>query len=236
MDVEKYIDMVDKPWGRMFYRLAWAQLPQIEGDALDFGSGLGLTASHLAESMCVVAVEPDERTVARRAREHAYEQRVGSLACLTGEDGRFDLIVCHNVLEYMERRAPTLERLAACLKPGGTLSIIKHCRNGLVMHAAAFGGNPAEALRLYGGGTMFAKTMAREASSYSNATLLDEAARLSLVHTDTMAIRSFYGLGDNEVKFTQEWQRDMFALERAVERDPAFLNIAMYNHLLFVKR
>ena len=46
---------------------------------LDFGSGFGLVANHLAKDNEVLAVEPNEEMVALRAQDHPYQQLVGSL-------------------------------------------------------------------------------------------------------------------------------------------------------------
>lgn len=68
---------------------------------LDFGSGNGITASHYGAENQVTAIEPDEETVKNRCTENIYEQICGSLDELkTFEDETFDVILCHNVLEY----------------------------------------------------------------------------------------------------------------------------------------
>ena len=43
--------------------------------------------------------------VALRAQDHPYQQFVGSLDQLASlEDASFEVILCHNVLEYVEDR------------------------------------------------------------------------------------------------------------------------------------
>ena len=46
---------------------------------LDFGSGFGLVANHLAKDNEVLAVEPNEEMVALQAQDRPYQQLVGSL-------------------------------------------------------------------------------------------------------------------------------------------------------------
>ena len=50
--IRNYRNVVEQPWGRMFYDLVWEQLP-IDNDTrlriLDFGAGFCLTADHYAE-------------------------------------------------------------------------------------------------------------------------------------------------------------------------------------------
>ena len=61
--IRKYRDMVEQPWGKMFYDLIFRQL-NIPNEKrvrlLDFGAGFCLTADHYAKFHDVTAVEPNE--------------------------------------------------------------------------------------------------------------------------------------------------------------------------------
>ena len=46
------------------------------------------------------------------------------------------VIICHNVLEYIDDKQCTVNELARVLKQGGRLSIVKHNRAGRVMQMA----------------------------------------------------------------------------------------------------
>ena len=49
------------PWEQLFKRVLWAQLGELRGKRiLDFGSGIGVTASRYAAGNEVVAVEPPD--------------------------------------------------------------------------------------------------------------------------------------------------------------------------------
>lgn len=49
MNINGYLDYINTPWGRLFYRLVWYNLNFKDKRILDFGSGFGVTANHLAE-------------------------------------------------------------------------------------------------------------------------------------------------------------------------------------------
>ena len=67
------------PWECMMKKMVWQQLGAIAGrKILDFGSGVGVTADHLAEKNDVTAVEPDEDSVENRWMENPYTQLIGS--------------------------------------------------------------------------------------------------------------------------------------------------------------
>lgn len=69
---------------------------------LDFGSGFGVVANYLAFNNDVVAVEPNKDISKLRIRKNGYNQYIGSFDSLEElQENSFDVIVCHNVLEYM---------------------------------------------------------------------------------------------------------------------------------------
>ena len=95
-----------QPWEALLKRILWAQLGDIQNKKiLDFGSGIGVTANHYAKNNEVVAIEPDEESVKERYTENDYQQIIGSIDELKKlEDESFDIIFCHNVLEYATER------------------------------------------------------------------------------------------------------------------------------------
>ena len=93
-------------WDFLMKKIVWNQLGEIEDkNILDFGSGVGATACYFAGKNNVTAIEPDTDTVNKRFTQNNYTQLVGSLDVLKDFDsGIFDMIICHNVLEYAEDR------------------------------------------------------------------------------------------------------------------------------------
>ena len=78
---------------------------------LDFGSGFGLVANHLAKDNEVLAVEPNEEMVAPRAQDRPYQQLVGSLDQIESfEDASFDVIPLPQLAA--QRRGQRFQRLS----------------------------------------------------------------------------------------------------------------------------
>ena len=71
-NIKKYFDSVNAPWGQLLYRLIWKHLEFSGKKILDFGSGFGLTANHLAEKNEVVAVEPNQDMLKYSIHENDY--------------------------------------------------------------------------------------------------------------------------------------------------------------------
>ncbi len=95
------------PWERLLKRIIWLQLGEMKGKRiLDFGSGLGVTASRYAKDNQVIAIEQSVDSVNGSWREYEYEQIIGSIDELRKLDSEsFDVIFCHNVLEYVPERS-----------------------------------------------------------------------------------------------------------------------------------
>lgn len=119
-------------WERLFKKIVWKQLGNLEGKKiLDFGSGEGITANHFAEKNDVTAIEPSEDMLSNAQKEYEYTQILGDVNALsTFNDETFDIIICHNVLEYIDDKEAVVKALVQVLKKGGILSIAKHNRAG----------------------------------------------------------------------------------------------------------
>ena len=98
------------PWEALLKKVLWTQIGQLSDQRiLDFGSGIGVTANHYAANNAVVAVEPSEESVQQRWDDHPYRQIIGGTDALWQmPDESFDVIFCHNVLEYAPDREEIL--------------------------------------------------------------------------------------------------------------------------------
>lgn len=111
-------------------RMAQTRRPSL--DVVDVGSGTGGFAVRLAalgHRVTVVDPSPDALAGARwRAAEQgvtltAVQGEAGDLPGLAGEEAA-DLVVCHNVLEYVDQPATAMAAIARVLRPGGTVSVL----------------------------------------------------------------------------------------------------------------
>ena len=203
-NIQAYLENLQQPWGQIYYDILFEQLQDIKGKrVLDFGSGFGLVANHLAKDNEVLAVEPNEEMVALRAQDHPYQQFVGSLDQLASlEDASFDVILCHNVLEYVEDRKVILREFTRLLKPGGLLSIVKH-NEDLETHSMGL------------------------AQAYDLGAAVED---LALEVQDYQGIRVFYALQDNHFKGQEGWRESMLQMELAVCQESPYRDIAFFQH------
>ncbi|MBR1440714.1 MAG: class I SAM-dependent methyltransferase [Lachnospiraceae bacterium] len=239
MAVKDYRNVVDQPWGKMFYDLVYRQLDLPEKKRLkilDFGAGFCLTADHYAKDHDVIAVEPNEEMRNLRVQNNAYTLiPQGEEYLSTLEDASVDVIICHNVLEYVADMDPILKQFERILKPDGVISIVKHNDLGRVVFYAVLNDDPKAALELLDKeedeGSIFGSRKV-----YTGDTILSAfSGKMSLA--DSYGIRTFYGLSsNNEIKFTEEWYHSMLELEMRAGSMEEYKNIAFFHHLIFRKK
>ena len=225
-----------QPWECLMKRMVWMQLGDIRGKRiLDFGSGIGVTANYLAENNEVVAIEPDEESVKNRWKDNEYTQIIGSTEeLLKLEDESFDIIICHNVLEYVPDKEDIINELARVLKKNGKISIVKHNRAGRVMQMVVLLNDFDHAHSLLDGenGT----TANYGAIKYYEDSEIEKCCpRLTI--TKTLGMRTFWDLQQNqECHKDLEWQDKILEIEMRVSDMDEYKEIAFFHHLIVEKK
>lgn len=235
-----YRQLIEKPWGKMFYDMIFHQLslpvePSL--NILDYGAGFCVTASHYAQHHRVTAVEPNDEMLRLKLSNDCDMNCIhGGIEALRQQrDGSFDLVICHNVLEYVPDKEQILWELARVLKKGGVLSIVKHNLPGRILASAVFSDDPGTALALLDcgddGDTMFGRR-----NTYSNEYLITQCIQMNLSMEKRFGIRTFFALSsNNDAKFSKEWYDNMLELEMKTCHLEEYKNIAFFNHFLFQK-
>ena len=234
MDIQQYKQMLEQPWGKIQYEITFAQLVHLKNKKiLDFGSGLGLVSQFLGENNEVVAIEPEKEMLFAYSN-HTYEKILGSLEQVEKfEAESFDIVLCHNVLEYIEEnnREKYLSEFKRVLKRDGKLSIIKHNQVGKIMQAVVFSNDIDQALDLLKGNE-FRSVSFNSGTTYTIDKLL-EMSKMKLVKYQ--AIRTFYSLQMNEVKTKDNWLKKMTEMELAVCDLYPYKDISFLQHVWLMK-
>jgi S-adenosylmethionine-dependent methyltransferase len=128
-------------------------------DIVDVGGGTGGLAVQFAvlgHNVTVVDPSPDALAAAQRraaeagARLTAVQGEAASLDSVAGTKAA-DLVICHNVLEYVDSPADAMTAIAAVLRPAATVSVLAANAVAAVLHRA-LAGHFAEARKLLGAG------------------------------------------------------------------------------------
>ena len=116
-------------------------------DIVDVGGGTGGLAvpfAALGHHVTVVDPSPDALAAAQRraaeagARLTAVQGEAASLDSVAGPKAA-DLVICHNVLEYVDSPADAMTAIAAVLRPSATVSVVAANAVAAVLHRAMAG-------------------------------------------------------------------------------------------------
>jgi S-adenosylmethionine-dependent methyltransferase len=124
-------------------------------DIVDVGGGTGGLAvpfAALGHNVTVVDPSPDALAAAQRraaeagARLASVQGEAANLDSVAGP-ATADLIICHNVLEYVDAPAEAMSAIARVLRPSATVSVLASNAVAAVLHRA-LAGRFADARRL----------------------------------------------------------------------------------------
>lgn len=248
---EQWLAEQNKPWGVLRYKQTQAVLSQhLEAGPfhiLDAGGGNGVDSIPLArQGHFVEIVDYSEQMLndaVHRAKQADLQERVTVHQANVQEVERlfpmshFDVVLCHNVLQYLADVPALLNGLASLLKSGGLLSLISINRYSQAYHAAFIRGDLAEAL---------AQVDCRQQKAHTFDTLM---TNYSLEEIDAMldtagcSIERDYGLrclydywGDNERKIDPVIAEQLERLEFALMDRHPYKLLARYYHVIARKR
>ena len=246
---DRYAAYLETPEGRLRLDLAFANLqeflPQSNSSlfALDLGCGTGATAVRLARlgvhvtllDSSLAMLEIADRTV----REAEVRDKVALQHCDAAHAGKlfagklFDVVLCHNVLEYVECPGAVLRDSARLMRcdPPALLSVLVRNRAGEVLKAAIQAGDLESAERgvdatwgyesLYGG-------RVRLFTPDESLAMLKEA-RLEIIAERGVRVVADYL--SPQISREAEYER-IFELERKLGQRPEFAAIARYTQYL----
>jgi S-adenosylmethionine-dependent methyltransferase len=246
-DPSAYAEYLRSPLGRLRTELVWTHLqsylpPRHAAPlrAVDLGTGTGEMALRLAAAgWHVTAVDRAPRMLARAAEAASARGLRDRIECRTLDlnggglsshvaRSAFDLVLCHNVLEYIESPEALLREALGWLNLRGRVSIVVRTRAGEVLKHAIRGGDLDLSARL------LASSHVRDDLYGLDLRLFDvgELGRLlSDVGLDVVAQRGVRVVAD----YLPDWTRageDAFvrvlALERRLAEKPEFCSVARH--------
>jgi SAM-dependent methyltransferase len=244
---ERYAHYLETPEGRLRVDLAFAHLleflPTRAGSllALDIGCGTGALAVRLAQLGVHVSLldsslpmlDLAEHAVRQAGVTQRIELKHGDATQLAAlfDAGTFDVIVCHNILEYVDDPRALLGSAVRMLRnPASLISVLVRNQAGEVLKAAIQGDLAAAGLNLtaewaneslYGGKVRLFPMASLQA-------MLEEA---SLAVTATRGVRVVSDYLPQEISRGDEYEM-IFALERKLGCRPELAPIARYTHCL----
>ena len=247
-EAEKYAAYLETPEGRLRVDLAFANLEEVLPKAeqtlhaLDLGGGTGALALRLARIGVHVTLVDASVPMLELAKHAAHEAGLTDRITLKHGDatqlvalfdaGSFDLILCHNVLEFVDDPCAVLRSAARALRdPVGIISVLVRNRAGEVLKAALVNGDLAASERnlsaewgdesLYGG----------KVRLFTPESLKDMLAQSSFALTGERGVRVLADYLPPKVSRNDDYGR-IFKLERELGRRNEFAAVARYTQCI----
>jgi SAM-dependent methyltransferase len=244
----KYAAYLETPEGRLRLDLPFANLQDFlpratrSLSALDLGCGTGANAVRLARlglHVTLLDASVSMLDLAKcAAREAGVTERIalqhGNAAQLADlfDDESFDVILCHNVLEFVDDPCAVLRSAARALRdPASMISVLVRNQAGEVLKAALLNGDLAAAEQNltaeWGDESLYEGRVRLFAADSLRAMLA--AASLAVIAEGGVRVISDYL--PPKVSRSDEYER-IFELERKLGRRPEFAAVARYTHCL----
>jgi len=247
---DKYAAYLETPEGRLRLELPFANLLEILPPpgasaslrALDLGCGTGangLRLVRLGYHVTLMDSSAPMLQIAKQAAQEAglmekIETKQGDADRLADffHEAAFDVILCHNILEFVEEPVAVLRGAARALRDSsGILSLLVRNRAGEVLKAAILSGD------LDGAANNLTAECGNEALYGGKVRLFTPEATRSMLRAASLEVIAERGVRvmadylSPRVSLSDEYDR-VFALERQLGSRPDFSAIARYTHII----
>jgi S-adenosylmethionine-dependent methyltransferase len=246
-DADKYAAYLKTPAGRLRSELAWENMrPFLPRDAskrraLDAGGGTGYASVQLARMGFDVVLLDSSEDMLRIARELAgaggVAARISFCHADTGQlqelfDAEsFDIVVCHNLLEYTEDPSATVRNIVRVLRKDAVFSVLVRNRAGEVLKAAIKSGDCKLAAVNLDAQTVVDSLYGEPVRVFALEEVRDLLARAGLEVVAEHGVRVFADYVDLE-NLTDEEYLEIFKLELTLGARTEFAAISRYAQVI----
>lgn len=203
------------PWAKLKYKLVQANLAKHLGQnqmrILDAGGGNGLDCVPFAQQGHLVDIVDYSQEMLADVHNRVVQENIqGWITTHQADinnipdlfpDSQFDLILCHNVLQYLDDVSTLFHNFSKLLKPDGIISIVSINRYSTPYHAAFLDGNLSEALAQLDSRTTKAKIFDAVMTNYCADEIKELLENVGITPEGDYGIRCMCDYwGDNERK------------------------------------
>ncbi len=240
----------DSPWGRLRYTQAEANLARHLPDpgdgalrVLDLAGGDGGDAIRLATRGHHITIADYAPAMLTAARQRATDAGVADRVTCVEADindlpsdvayGDYDLVLCHNLLQYTDDTTATLTAALAPLRPGGLLSVIAVNRHSEPLRVAIQQTDPAAARAALDTGRTRTHTFGTTVTLRTADEITEVLDKLDASIHAHYGIRSVCDyITDQERKHDPAFFAELERLELAVADRQPYMHTARFFHLI----
>ncbi|MBK8903209.1 MAG: methyltransferase domain-containing protein [Anaerolineaceae bacterium] len=241
-------DYQQAPWGRLRYRVARANLqhhlPAPPARILDLGGGNGLdTIPLLKLGYTAVIVDFSQEMVAQGQKLAQQEEvsdqltfKIGDATNVDFEQNKFDIILCHNLLQYVEDITAVLQNIHQSLRPGGIFSFMITNPHTETLAYALRDYDLAAAQENLTKSTKYIETFNTHIQRYTDEELKEMLQACGFTLLEQYGIRAICDfMADNERKFDPDFYEQLEALELAVSNQYPYKLLARFYQFICQK-
>ncbi|WP_445526418.1 class I SAM-dependent methyltransferase [Streptomyces cyslabdanicus] len=244
----------DAPWGRLRYAIAEANLARHLDDLgggplrmLDLAGGDGGDAMRLAARGHHVTIVDHAPAMLAAATERASTAGLTELITCVRADvtalpadlsaGAFDVVLCHNLLQYVDDVPGVLAAALVPLKPGGLFSMMAINRHSAALTIAVRETDPAAALAALGTDRSRTQTFDSAVTLHTAEEIIPVLQSLGCQDVQHYGIRGFCDyITDDARKHDPAFYADLEQLELATTALPPYMHTARLFQLTARKR
>ena len=235
------------PWGRLRYTLTEANLLRHLDSApqriLDVAGGNGLDAVRLAARGHEVTVLDPAGAMLSLAKEraetfdvadrlHVVQATAADAPELFGTD-EFDVVLCHNLLQYVADRPAMLGAIMAPLRRDGLLSVLAPNADSDALRTAIRGLDPRRALHDLDSDVSYVDLLDAEVPACTAAQTIGQLAELGFGLVTRYGVRCVCDyITDDEIKQDPAFFAELERLELAMSDRMPYLLTARFFHLI----
>lgn len=239
------------PWGRLRYSLAHHTLlrhlaaPALQ--ILDIGGGNGLDSLPFAELGHSVTIADYSVAMLTAAQQAAAERNIAErvqtiqadIASLVTSvpEASFDVVFCHNVLQYVDDAPNLLQAIGRLVRPHGLLSIISPNPDSEAYRLALAEQKLPEAYAQLKPSTAVANMFGVAVRRYTAQQLQEwmQSANCPMIEQSGILCVCGY-IADNEPKYDSVFYSELERLEQAMSQTYPYYLLARLLHLIGRKR
>lgn len=235
------------PWGRLRYLQAAANLNRHLGSeplrVLDVGGGNAGDALPLARQGHFVTIVDSSAAMIANAQElstdDSVEQRIGLVQASVDdmasqlEGQTFDVVLCHNVIQYSQDPQRVIAQALRHLRSAGLFSLIAVNRHSEPIQKATMDRDPMAALQSLDAHTAFAATFDISVHRYCADDVIPWLRDEGLEIVGHYGIRSVSDyIADNDLKHDPDFFSQLLSLELALADRMPYPQLARFFHLV----